>query len=192
MKIDDRIHELLNKPLPPESIQKMIRSNWNEQIQHEKMQSKKPVWLAVASVLLVVMLFTRIETTPDVVYAALNDMRLEEKHNLGHTIDLTKLQEEFNLAKDLQSLPVKMSKYCSLNKTKAAHLHLVDAELGEVHYFLHPGKLEKSAWQKSKGDLQQKSWKVMQPGKGVSLLVIYDTTQKSEDIDQLTRKIFFI
>jgi len=185
------IHEILNRPKPADSLEVKIYSNWQQQKQREKYENLTPLWFAAASLVIVALVFVRVDYTPEVVYAAFNDINSEEKHNVRHSINLRQLQNEFNIQVDLESIPIEMSKYCSLNSVLTAHLRVNDKNLGEIDFYLQQDEFERSIWQSKSGKLKTKPWQLLQSKSGVSLLVIYNKNTKQDAIEKFTHELFF-
>lgn len=191
MSKHNNLRKLLNLPNAPDSLESKIEANWREQMQQDRYVSRTPAWAAAACLLIAIAVLSRIDYTPDVVYAALNDIDADAKHNAGLTINPDRLQAEFNIKGDIKTIPVIMSKYCKLNRNSAAHLTLTDSQLGEFHYFLSRTEFDHAAWQADSGTLQSSAWKLMHSDNGFSVLVIYDEKLNHEAVEQFTHKIFF-
>lgn len=192
MSKDKYLHQLLNRPQAPQELKDKITANWLNQLHREKSSVGRPGWVAAASLLLIVTLFVRMNNTPDIVYSAINDIASDTKHDVGLSIDLASIQREFNINSLPKSVTLQMSKHCILKGSKTVHLKIADTKNREVHMFLQHGEFETTLWQAMNGKLNTMPWQLLQPRQDLSLLIVYSEDMSTENIDQLTRKMFFI
>jgi len=200
-----QLQKQLQKPGVPDELKEKIFSNWDEQLNQRKKSFGYRSFLAfAASLLLVVLTWFSVDTTPQFVYLAMSDIQDDLKHNKGLSVELDNIMKDFHINTIPKSMQVNMTKHCSLDDKRTVHLQLTSAgsdvrrplmqgELqGDVHVFLNEGEMESSIWEKSMGDTKLMSWKLINPRPGLSVLIFFSGTMKVEAVDNITKNMFYI
>ena len=185
------LNKLLNLPQPEKDLESKIKANWRKQLSNEKPYYNRGFWAAAASIVFAIVIFVGIDNTPKVVYAALTDISHDAKHDIGLSIDLENIQNKFGINPPPQSMPIKMTKYCTLNGTQTVHMQITGENQGEVHVFMQQGDFDSRSWQERDGELQAMPWKLMQTQNGLSVLVIHSKDMNLENVKLLTQKMFY-
>jgi len=197
---DKKFKQSLKQPEVPTSLEKKIRDNWHAQFNEEtdrRSGASRLLMSAVASIFVVSMalFFVGQQGAPNIVALAMQDIASDARHRNQSEYQFddvmrTRLKTQgINLP--LPTMPVKMAKYCSLNKTQAIHLQIAGSVKGEVHVFIRDGDFDIPAWRAEQGELNAMQWQIIHPRENMSVLVMRTADMNPQNVEALIQKMFY-
>lgn len=193
MTANDSLYKQLNRPIAPEKLKNKIYSNWEEQLSSVENKNVYRSYLSIAaSFLLMLVSWLLVDTTPTIVYAAINDIADETKHANEFSVDLENIVDDFKISLPLDSMQVKMTKHCMLDEHKTVHLQLAGISSGEMHVFLKKGEMTASLWQMAMGDSKLMPWRLIHPRQDLSVLIFFDGAMGEKEVKKITQRMFYI
>lgn len=195
MNKEKYLHQQLNRPSVPNNLEQKILDNWQQQIKQQDIKHKKimqPVLATAVSFIIVTVIFWGLASTPPSVIDAVNDLSDAIKHSdIGQSIALDEIQDNYKVEVSSITTPLKMTKYCNLNGVQTLHIQVEGRQQGEVHYFIRQGEFDMAFWQPHHGEINHMPWKMIKPREGLSVLIFYSPDMNPENADQITQKIFY-
>lgn len=195
MKDDTDLHQLLNRPPVPDDLESKIRANWHEQ--KSKQLSNKPAkYLLVAASIFAMVVGTvflnSYFTAPNLISVAINDINNDAKQHIGIALPIESVVQEANIHLPPDSMPIEMSKLCTLNGNQTMHLKVAGAKQGEVHLFIKKGDFEASIWKSEQSATATMPWKLIKPRDDLSVLVLYTKDMNPANVDVLIQTMFYV
>jgi len=197
---DKKFEQSLKQPEVPTSLEKKIRDNWHAQFKEEANRYSgisRLLMSAVASIFVVFMalFFVEQQGAPNIIALAMQDIASDARHRnqAEYPFDdvmLSRLKMQ-GINPPLPTMPVKMAKYCSLNKTQAIHLRIAGSVKGEVHVFIRDGDFDIPAWRAEQGELNAMQWQIIHPRENMSVLVIRTADMNPQNVEALIQKMFY-
>ncbi|MFV2056260.1 MAG: hypothetical protein ACC707_07310 [Thiohalomonadales bacterium] len=200
---DDKIKRQLHRPHLPSDLEDKIRANWRNQIAQEKTfwSRKKIAVTAMAFVLLpgIIMIsgvfsipisLSNSFSVPGIVTAAANDIIKDEQRQIGIVIPLHSLLNATDILPPPQSMVVKMTKICTVAGNKTTHIKIAGSQKGFVHLFIQRGQISTTFWRPRQGVFETMPWKIIQPRKNLSVLVLYTSDMDPINVDKLINTMF--
>jgi len=197
---DKKFKQSLKQPEVPTSLEKKIRDNWHAQFNEEtdrRSGASRLLMSAVASIFVVSMalFFVGQQGAPNIVALAMQDIASDARHRNQSEypfddVMLSRLKMQ-GINPPLPTMPVKMAKYCSLNKTQAIHLRIAGSVKGEVHVFIRDGDFDIPAWRAEQGELNAMQWQIIHPRENMSVLVIRTADMNPQNVEALIQKMFY-
>ena len=201
MDQNDKFKRKLNALEVPEELENRIRSNWHSQMrgsnsgrvknEAEKIRFWRPGLALAASLLIAFFVSTQPFKTPALIDAAVNDILKDAKTNIGLSISLETVLAMHDIQLPPMSMPISMTKFCTLDGLKTTHMQVNGADKGEVHFFIKQGEFDIAFWQANQGEVATMPWKLIKPGKDLSVLVLYSVDMNPENVAHLIQKMFF-
>jgi len=189
------INRKLNAPDVPKDLKLKIINNWHSQIKQQEETSKylrkKGLVAVAASFLIAIVIWGKEPFTPTVVNAALDDIVSDEKQDIGLSVSLQTIAEMNDLSSSINQLPIKMTKYCTLNQAKMLHVKISDDQRGEVHLFVNQASFDKELWQSSEGSKDGMSWEIISPKENLNILVMHSSDIKDNEVNTLIQQLFY-
>jgi len=193
MNHDDNLKRKLNTLEVPEELEKRIRSNWQTQMQTntKRIQWWQPGLALVASFALAFFVSIQVLKTPTFVDAAVNDIISDAKSNIGLSIPLKTILVMHDMQLPPASMPVKMTKLCTIDGLKTTHIQVNGKAKGEVHLFIKQGEFDTAFWQAQQGKVITMPWKLIKSGKNLSILVLYSADMDPDNVETMIQKMFY-
>jgi hypothetical protein len=191
---DKHLQQQLNRLVLPNDLEDRIRANWKQQLnKHPGKRSRSGILAAaaLAGLTLAILLLNAINTTPVIVTTALNDIRNDAQHNVGISIPLDVLAQLDDVNLPHESMPLTMTKYCTLGSSKTIHLQVAGAKQGEVHLFIQRGGFDIAFWQAAQGQVDSMPWKLVKPRDNLSVLVLYTRDMNPANVEKLIQTMFY-
>jgi len=190
---DDNLKRKLNTLEVPEELEKHIRSNWQTQMQTNTKRTQwwRPGLALVASFSLAFFVSIQILKTPAFVDAAAYDIISDVKHNIGLSIPLETILAIHDMQLPPASMPVKMTKLCTIDGLKTTHIQVNGKAKGEVHLFIKQGEFDTAFWQAQQGEVVTMPWKLIKSGKNLSILVLYSADMDPDNVETMIQKMFY-
>lgn len=189
-----KMNSTLNSVDVPDKLEARIRDNWHEQIRESGEKARiHSSWLAAtaASLLLAAFVLRIGFSTPTVIEAALADIVADEKHQAGVSITMDSILATTHIRPPIDSMLVRMTKYCSLNRDKTIHMQIAGTKQGSVHLFVKEGQFDKQLWQDNSGQSNEMEWKIIKPRHNLSVLVLRTTDMNPENVERLIQHMFY-
>ena len=191
---DKDLTEQLDRLPVPQDLEQKIRANWRQQLNHDQGQWFRYKGLVAAGVVgltLTVLLVNLINSTPKILSMAVNDIQSDARQNVGISIPMDVLTQWGNVNLPPVSMPLKMTKYCTLGGNKTIHVHVDGAIQGEVHLFIRRGDFDVAFWQARQGQINSMPWRLLKPRDDLSVLVLYTQDMNPANVDKLLRAMFY-
>ena len=195
------LHKQLTRAKVPPSLEKNIRDNWHAQMDAEK--SKRPnvsrLGLAVAAsvfVAFLALLTVFQQGTPNIVELAINDIAVDMKRNVqpaNSLVDSLRVQlKPRGINAPLSNMPIKLAKYCTLDKTRTLHLRIAGSAQGEVHFFIRDkASSDEQSWPLIQGEKANMVWQIIQPRDGLTVLVMRTIDMNQQKVEELVKHMFY-
>ena len=90
------------------------------------------------------------------------------------------------------SMPIKMTKFCTLGGLKTMHMQVNNEDKGEVHFFIRQGEFDIAFWQANQSDEAVMPWKLIKSGRDLSVLVLYSNDMNPDNVTHLIQKMFYV
>ena len=195
MNDDHDLQPWLARPTPPVDLEKQLQENWQQQLnQPKRKRPLTPLRIAFASLTLVIVAVisaTVGQQTPTVVLAAYQDIEKDKLLNIGISVPKQVWLTQHQIHAPLNEMKIEMTKFCNIAQHHTVHLKIAGKERGNVHIFLYQGDLNPAFWQKSRGDINTMPWRILQPRKDLSVLVLYSSDMDSVNVDRLIDAMFY-
>jgi len=193
MDHDDNLKRKLNTLEVPAELEKRIRSNWQTQMQTstKRIQWWQPGLALVASFALAFFVSIQILKTPTFVDAAVNDIISDGKSNIGLSIPLEAILVRHDIQLPPATMPIKMTKFCTIDNLKTTHIQVNGKDKGEVHLFIKQGEFDTTFWQAQQGEVVAMPWKLIKSEKDLSILVLYSADMNPGKVEIMIQKMFF-
>lgn len=177
----------------PEQLENRIHRNWQQQLREESIARAGSKWqlATTASFLVVIVLLRTVFSTPDLVNAALEDIVADAKHSVGVSVEMDSILQANHIQAPTINMPVRMTKYCTLEKSRTLHMQIAGEQQGSVHLFVKENGFDAQFWQDSQGVKQQMIWKIIHPRDDLSVLVIHTPDMDPLNVDKLVQHMFF-
>lgn len=191
---DKHLQTQLNRPTVPEGLEDRIRNNWKEQITQSQNYRPLKRMLAIVGMfglIIGILLVNSVYTTPSLVTAAVDDIHKYEKHKIGIALPIASLIEETGINLPMNSTPIKMTKYCTLNDSKTTHIKVAGAKQGEVHLFISRSEFDVYFWHAQKGVVGSMPWRLFKPREDLSVLVLYSHDMNPSNVEKLIQTMFY-
>jgi hypothetical protein len=191
---DKHLQQQLKRLQVPRDLEARIRANWKQQLNRDPGKRSRYGMLAAAALAgltLSILLINIISTTPVMVAAALNDIRNDIQHDVGIAIPLDVLAQLDDVKLPPESMPLKMTKYCTLGSSKTIHLQVAGAKQGEVHLFIQRGDFDIAFWEATQGQIDSMPWKLVKPRDNLSVLVLYSHDMNPANVEKLIQTMFY-
>jgi len=189
------INKQLNSPEVPKALESKIFNNWQSQVKQQensqKYSRKKGLAAIAASFLIAVIIWGKIPLTPTVVYAALDDIVSDEKQDIGLSVSLQTIAAIIDRPVSFNQLPIRMSKYCTLNQAKMLHVKISNEQRREVHLFVNQDTFNIASWQSSVGNEDGMNWEIISPKENLNILVIHSNDINDIEVNALIQQIFY-
>jgi hypothetical protein len=192
---DKDLKEQLNQLSVPHDLEQKIRANWKQQLNHDQGQWFRYKGLVAAGVMgltLAALLFNLTNSTPKLLSLAINDIQSDAQQNIGISIPMDVLTKWGNVNLPPISMPLKMTKYCTLGGNKTIHVQVDGARQGEVHLFIRRGDFDIAFWQSRQGQIDSMPWRLLKPRDDLSVLVLYTHDMNPANVEKLIQTMFYV
>lgn len=187
-----KLQRSLNKVTTPNDLVKDIHNNWQMQQKNSKSGTKYFVGLSTAAVLFVtVLIFFQTYSTPKLITTAWADIRKDDEKNIGISVPLETIRHNTGIGDSLENIAVKMTKACTLDRTKTLHIKIAEKNHGFVHLFIKKGNFSLYPWQSHEGENKHVNWQIISPQKNLSVLVLRTPEVSKAQITKLVHKLFY-
>lgn len=189
------LKEQLDRLPVPHDLEQKIRANWKQQLNQDHGQWFRYKGLVAAGVVgltFAVLLFNLINSTPKLLSMAINDIQSDAQQNIGISIPMEVLTQWGNVNLPPVSMPLKMTKYCTLGGNKTIHVNVNGARQGEVHLFIKRGDFDIAFWQARQGQINSMPWRLLKPHDDLSVLVLYTHDMNPANVEKLIQTMFYV
>ena len=146
-------------------------------------------WLGsvVASLLLMVLISGYLQT-PDLIASAYADISKDASLNNGMQPSMLQWLNENNISAVPQQYPIKMSKFCRLDRVMTTHLRIAGKQQGEVNLFFHYGD-RPLHWFDGSGTINDMNWRLVKVRKNLTLIVLYTQDMRKKSVQQILHEM---
>ena len=202
MDIDQKLRDQLQGPQPTAQLESRIRENWQQQMA-DAVQQQQPRFpqsiltqgrsLAAGFVLLMLagMSLSVVEWRPTVVLAALEDIQKDVHQQVGISIPVDTVLNDYQIQRPPKNMTVAMTKQCHLNGNMSMHLEVAGENQGRVHLFILKGGPDIPFWQRLNGKDASMPWQLIRPRPGLSVLVMQTPDMNSRNVEKLIHSMFY-
>jgi len=188
---ENELRNQLNRPHVPDDLETKIRTNWCEQRTKQRIAYKPAILAFVAASLFGIFVGTSLLNTGitrnDLINAAIKDIDNDEKQHTGIILPVDSLITQAHIHYPPESMTVKMSKICNLDRNETIHLKIAGEKQGEVHLFIKEGNFDLMPSSQNK----TMPWKLIKPRDNLSVLVLYTQDMNPANVDRLIQTMFY-
>ena len=193
MKKPNDLQRLMNRPSVPDDLEHKIRLNWHDQLLNRDAKPDKylPLAAGLFGLLICFALLGYFTPQPDLVGAAVADIKKEDTHRFGTQLPFDEFIKRVRVNRPPEAMPLLMAKYCNLKGETAMHLQVAGPGHGQVHLFIREGLFSLPVSGEA-GTADAMSWKLIQPRQNLSVLVLYTKDINSLNVDKLIQSMFYV
>jgi len=194
MQDDEQLPQQLNRPPVPKALENKIRENWAIQCNettNKAWRLNRPALAFSITIVFAVVTLQTVYHTPTITKAALQDITSDSQQKIGITVPINHFAKQHQFHLPPPAMPIKMTKYCTIDETRTLHLLVENADQSQVHFFIHPGEFKTAFWQATQGQLAAMSWKLIQPKKQLSVLVLHTQSINQNHLEDLIQTMFY-